>query len=129
MAARWGWCLMHWEEVQARVRPWLWEDESHWTRGGWRLCTKTDTRIPPAGSASPLSRQELPSGLGSPELQVGRFVQEDPGAPREEKKDSRKNFLIESGLSPEGCVQGLVYRDQSFSNTSSAAGALSLQRK
>lgn len=48
-----------------------------------------------AGSAFSLS-QVLPSGLGSLELQVGRFAPEDQGDPRkEEKQDSRKNFLAE----------------------------------
>lgn len=42
----------------------------------------------------PLSRQVLPSGL---ELQVGRFALGDQGVPRKEKKDSRKNFLMEEG--------------------------------
>lgn len=49
------------------------------------------------GSRSPLSECELPSGLGSLELQVGRFAREDQGDPRKEKKDSRKNLLTKEG--------------------------------
>ena len=57
-----------------------------------------DTRSASVGPAPPpLSRQVLPSGLGSPGLRVGRFAREDQGAPRKEKKDPWRNFPTKEG--------------------------------
>lgn len=60
--------------------------EGHRVRGGPGV-PHSETHM-----VHPLSRQVLPSGL---ELQVGRFALGDQGVPRKEKKNSRKNFLME----------------------------------
>lgn len=70
--------------------------EGHRTRSGTGVpCSDTHTHRTSAGSTCPLPECELPSGLGSLELQVGQFAREDQEDPRKEKKDSRKNFLTE----------------------------------
>lgn len=77
--------MVHWEEFQARAR-WCYgkmrgsQDEG-WPRGPTLRVT-----------CSVGSRQVLPSGLGSLELQVGRSAREDQGAPRKENKDSERMF-------------------------------------
>lgn len=80
-----GGALVHWEGLQARARWCSGEMRGPWDEGWLRGPMLR-------GTCSVGSRQVLPSGLGSLELQGGRSAREDQGAPRKENRDSGRTF-------------------------------------
>lgn len=75
------------------------------------------TRCPCGVRTTPSpSRHVLPSGLGSPGLQVGQFGREDQGAPRKEKKDPWKNLPTKEGwpVARGACAEAGLWRSIIF---------------